>query len=396
MAGGGAAGYFAAIAAAEAGAKVVIYEKSRTVLGKVRVSGGGRCNVTQAAASQAALLAGYPRGRTLLKKLFRRFDHTDTIRWFEQRGVPLKTEPDGRVFPVSNRSQTIIGCLEQAALQAGVQVRTGQGLTGFRHHPDGTFSLFFPEEKTAPADALLLATGGFTPQPIFSGLAVEPPVPSLFTFNVPEKPLHGLMGLSVPAAEVRLQGSGQRQSGPLLITHWGLSGPAVLKLSAFAARELAEKQYQTHCLVAWSNAHSTEMLGFLQEEKARFPQRRLGSQPWAGLPQRLWAYLLERAGIVPTTRWADLPVKALNRLSEVLCNDVYPLCGKTTFKEEFVTCGGISLSGIDPQTLESRLVKGLYFAGEVLDVDGITGGYNFQAAWTTGYVAGQAAAEVKK
>jgi predicted Rossmann fold flavoprotein len=402
--GGGAAGFMAAITAAEANpaARVLLLEKNRTVLNKVRVSGGGRCNVTHRPLEPRYFLKNYPRGEKLLKKLLPRFDAQATVSWFERRGVLLKTEPDGRMFPVSNSSETIIDCLLSAARKAGVQVLTSSGVRafGWSDAPVGPrFVVQLQEGTSLPADRLLVATGGH-PQPSgFAWLAehgheVVPPVPSLFTFNTPHSYLLPLAGVAVPDALVRIGGTRYEWRGPLLITHWGFSGPAVLKLSAWGSRELAEANYHFTVRISWVPGQNEQQVReyFVAEKTGTSRQQQIASHPRFGLPTRLWKALTEQAEVPDTLRWSDAPHKLLNRLAELLTNNQFEVKGKSTYKEEFVTCGGISLADVHPVTLESRQVPGLYFAGEVLDIDGITGGFNFQSAWTTGYVAGEAMA----
>lgn len=394
--GGGAAGFFAALAAAEAfpHARVTIFEKSRAVLGKVRVSGGGRCNVTNAAPTVAHLVKGYPRGEKFLRPLFQRFDNHATVRWFERRGVPLKTEPDGRVFPVSDQSADVIACLEGQARRLGVAVRTASGVAKISLQC-GVFRLQLVTGERVEADRVIVTTGGNPNLTGYDWLAalghgIVPPVPSLFTFNAPDSALLPLAGVAVPEAAVRLAGTRHTQTGPVLLTHWGFSGPAVLRLSAWAARDLAERNYAFDAVFNWVfPKKSDEVLAELAQARTLHPRKQVASLPLFGLPQRLWRALAAEAGLPETARWAEAPAKALNRLAERLVNGAFSVRGKTTFKEEFVTCGGVALTEVDSQTLESRRVPGLHFAGEVLDVDGITGGYNFQAAWTTGFVAGQ-------
>jgi predicted Rossmann fold flavoprotein len=394
--GGGAAGFMGAITAAETfpEAKVTILEKSRTVLGKVRVSGGGRCNVTNAAPSIPELVKGYPRGAKFLRPLFEVFNNQHTIEWFESRGVALKTEPDGRMFPTTNDSETIIGCLLKAAQDTRVQVRTSAGVT--QVEPQGkNFKITLQSGETIDCQRVLITSGGHPQLSGYDwlarlGIEIVLPVPSLFTFNVPKLPLKDLMGVSVGAVGVKMAGSKLAESGPLLFTHWGVSGPAVLRLSAWGARELSDKNYQFVSLINFTNKKPNE----IQEQLTDFQRdvawkgKFVPTQAPFGLPQRLWKQLVELANIPDTMRWADLPAKNLNRLVENLTNFQLEVQGKTTFKEEFVTCGGINLNGLHAKTLESRQVPGLFFAGEVLDIDGITGGYNFQAAWTTSYLAG--------
>lgn len=394
--GGGAAGFMGAITAAETNpnASVILLEKNKTLLNKVRISGGGRCNVTNAVATLPELLKGYPRGGKFLRPLFETFNNQHTLEWFERRGVALKTEPDGRMFPATNTSDTIVDCLMKAALKAGVRIRTSAGVSQLK--PVGTgMEVILQSGEVLHADRVLVTSGGH-PQlsgyAWLAGLGVEivAPVPSLFTFNVPVLPFKDLMGVAVSGVGVKLAGSKLAETGPLLFTHWGVSGPAVLKLSAWGARELSEKNYEFVSLVNFTNKKPNEILQQLTDFQGDSGWRAkfVPTQAPFGLPQRLWKQLVELANIPDTMRWADLPAKNRNRLVEHLTNFQLEVRGKTTFKEEFVTCGGVALSDVHPKTLESRCVSGLYFAGEVLDIDGITGGYNFQAAWTTGYVAG--------
>ncbi|WP_420152284.1 NAD(P)/FAD-dependent oxidoreductase [Siphonobacter sp.] len=393
--GGGAAGFFGAIAAAETypQARVVLFEKGRNVLSKVRISGGGRCNVTNAATTVADLLKGYPRGAKFLKPLFPRFSNQHTIEWFEQRGVKLKTEADGRIFPTTDSSETIVRCLQQQAQQAGVELQLSTPIRQIRPVATG-FELVGTDETIFAVDRVLVTTGGHPQLTGYQwlselGLSILSPVPSLFTFNIPDSFTRELPGLSVSDALVRLAGSKLQQEGPVLITHWGLSGPAVLKLSAWAARELAETNYQFTSLVNWTNekpeAARTSLEAFKKLNAGKF----VATVAPFGIPNRLWRALLVENEIKDQVRWVDLNGKLFNRLLENLTNGTFQVQGKTTFKEEFVTCGGIALNQLHPQTLESKAIPGLYFAGEVLDIDGITGGYNFQAAWTTGWIAGQ-------
>lgn len=395
--GGGAAGFMGAITAAETfpEAKVTILEKSRTVLGKVRVSGGGRCNVTNAAPSIPELVKGYPRGAKFLRPLFEVFNNQHTIEWFESRGVALKTEPDGRMFPTTNDSETIIDCLLKAAQNARVQVRTSAGVTQIEPQ-DKNFKITLQSGEAIDCQRVLITSGGHPQLSGYDwlaqlGIEIVLPVPSLFTFNVPKIPLKDLMGVSVGAVGVKMAGSKLTETGPLLFTHWGVSGPAVLRLSAWGARELSDKNYQFVSLINFTNRKPNE----IQEQLTDFQRdvawkgKFVPTQAPFGLPQRLWKQLVELSNIPDTMRWADLPAKNLHRLVEHLTNFQLEVQGKTTFKEEFVTCGGVNLNGLHAKTLESRQVPGLFFAGEVLDIDGITGGYNFQAAWTTGYVAGK-------
>lgn len=395
--GGGAAGFFGAIAAAESDptATVTIYEKGRQVLQKVRISGGGRCNVAHACFDHKKLAAHYPRGNAWIRPLLTRFDAVDTVDWFEGRGVPLKTEADGRMFPTTNSSETIIDCLLGAARRLGIQVRMSSGIERLEPQIDGTYLIHLFGGEQVMADRVLVATGGYPQAPSYGWMPeqAEPlmlPVPSLFTFNTPGNPLLALAGVSVPMVAVQVVGTKLTQKGPVLITHWGFSGPAVLRLSAWAARELADRDYQFSLRINWVPERNEDQMKFeFNELRQLNPRKQVTTQNPFGLPTRLWESLCADAGVADGVRWADFPGKIQNRLIERLGNSQFAVQGKSTFKDEFVTCGGISLGGIDPETLESLAHPGLFFAGEVLDVDGITGGFNFQNAWTTGFVAGQ-------
>lgn len=395
--GGGAAGFFGAITAAETypDARVTILEKTRTVLNKVRISGGGRCNVTHACFDNRQLAKHYPRGEKPLRTLLNQFDAAATVRWFENRGTALKTEADGRIFPATNTSETIVDCLLNTARQLGIDIRTSCGVSALTALPDQSgWQLTLLDGSTVLADRVLVATGGYPQLPSYDWLPgqAEPllsPVPSLFTFNVPDSPLLPLAGVSVPDAGAYVVGTKLEQRGPLLLTHWGFSGPAVLRLSAWAARDLADVGYQFTLRVNWvptlnNNVLRTELQTFRQQNG----RKQVSSQNPFGLPARLWQAMVQQSGIADEQRWADLPAKPLNQLANQLTNSQFQVTGKSTFKDEFVTCGGVALGGLHPETLESRAQPGLFFAGEVLDVDGITGGFNFQSAWTTGYVAG--------
>ena len=404
--GGGAAGFFGAIACAEANPRLTVYllEKTGKLLSKVRISGGGRCNVTHAADTPAQLVQHYPRGAKQLKEPFRQFDAQATIRWFEQRGVQLKTEADGRMFPVTDSSETIAQCLLGAARQAGVRILTQTHPEQIEPLPTGGFYLRLVGAHAGELTVarLLIATGGAPKAEQYEwlrqlGHTIATPVPSLFTFNVPDSPLRELPGVSVPRARVRVAGEKLEYEGPVLVTHWGVSGPAVLKLSAWGARRLNELSYQSTALISWVPEHTEDTLrAWLREFREQNGKKVVASNPLFSLPQRLWRTLTEQAGIDNEVRWNELPAKPQNRLIEALLNTALPMRGKTTYKDEFVTCGGIVLSEVDMKTMESRRVSGLHFAGEVLDIDGITGGFNFQAAWTTGYLAGRAMGELVK
>ena len=404
--GGGAAGFFGAIASAEANPdlQVILLEKTSKLLAKVRVSGGGRCNVTHACESAAQLVAHYPRGSKQLKAAFQEFGVAETIAWFAKWGVALKTEADGRMFPITDSSETIAHALENAARQAGVRIFLNTSVEAIQPLLEGGFQLKLSGSGAAQAgnilrpSRLLVATGGNPKSANYDwlralGHRIAEPVPSLFTFNVPNSPLSELMGVSVPQARVVLAGEKLQYEGPLLITHWGVSGPAVLKLSAWGARRLSELDYVGTALINWIPTFTEETLRpWLQQFRQDNGKKTVAANPQFGLPQRLWRNLIEQAGIAPETRWSDLPAKAQNRLLELLLRTPLAVRGKTTYKEEFVTCGGIDLAEIDLKTMQSRRVPDLYFAGEVLDIDGITGGFNFQAAWTTGFLAGHAMA----
>ncbi|WMT58855.1 NAD(P)/FAD-dependent oxidoreductase [Truepera radiovictrix] len=395
--GGGAAGVFGALALAEArpGARVVVLERAREALGKVRISGGGRCNVTHHLFDPALLAQGYPRGAKALRGPLSRFGPRETVAWFAARGVALKTEPDGRMFPVTDRSQTIVACLLEAARNAGVEVRTQTAVTAVAQAPGG-FRVTLKGGEGIHSPLLLLATGS-SPQghrwAEALGHTVVPPVPSLFTFNVTDPHLAPLAGVSVPDARVRLEGTKLEQRGPLLLTHWGFSGPAVLKLSAWGARELHARGYQVALRVAWVPEHPEALRERLRAFKADAPRKLVRAHTPLPLPARLWAALTARAGVEETRRWAELSNRDLGRLADELGAGRFWVTGKGVFKEEFVTCGGVALGEVDFKTMASRRVPGLYLAGEVLDIDGVTGGFNFQNAWTTGYLAGRAMAE---
>ena len=393
--GAGAAGCFAAANIPyRPGVEVAVYEKTGKVLQKVKVSGGGRCNTTHDCYDIPELITRYPRGKSLLKKSLYQFGPQKTIDWFEARGVKLKTEDDGRMFPITDDSQTIIDCIWQEMMQHKVQMFYHKSVAKIEKIKD-QFILTFSDTSVASADAVLIATGGFPKAEQYKwieamGHTIQSPVPSLFTFNIPKHPITELMGLSVPDATIKIAGTKISQSGPLLITHWGMSGPAVLKTSALAARELADRTYEFQIVINWlgdmNDADMKDALVALRRDSGKqFVQNK---NPF-NLPRRLWEYMLQQCGISDETRWGDLPATAQNKLVEHLLRDLYSVKGKTTFKEEFVTCGGVTLSETDPQTLQSRKVPGLYFAGEILDVDGITGGYNFQHAWSSGWIVSQ-------
>ena len=397
--GGGAAGFFCAINAARLSPtlEVVIVEKTSKLLSKVRVSGGGRCNVTHACFSIAEMIKKYPRGASFLKKAFHHFFTTDTIAWFKDRGVELKTESDGRMFPSSNSSQTIVDCLMQEANRYGVEILMNKEVKAVNKVNDG-FELLFSNDTTLAANFLCIASGGYPKSTQFEwlhriGHTIEAPVPSLFTFNMPGNPINALMGISVERVQVKIMGSKLAEDGPLLITHWGMSGPAILKLSAWGARELAAKNWQFGMVVNWLPAYNEQTLKD-KFQLIRFDiaaQKIINRNPFL-LPQRLWEYLLQQSGVNENSRWADLPAKEQNKLIKNICAQEFSVNGKTTFKEEFVTSGGIALEEVEHASMQSQIAPGLFFAGEVLNVDGVTGGFNFQNAWTTGWIAAKAIA----
>jgi predicted Rossmann fold flavoprotein len=362
-------------------------------LAKVKVSGGGRCNVTNATFNNRLLSENYPRGEKFLRKAFEQFDAKATVEWFESRDVALKTYPDQCIFPLSNESQSIIDCFWYEARKLGVELFTSQGVDAIKRTKN-SFQLHFKDSELE-VDRVIVTVGG---QPKFSGLQwlvdighqIVPPVPSLFTFNMPQDPIRELMGIVVEKAVVRIEGQKLIGRGPLLITHWGMSGPAILQLSAWGARILAEKQYQCSILVNWLEDEKEEGLrAQIKQIVAAHGSKMISNHNPFPMPNRLWMFLLSKNEIDPASRWHDLAGKSLNKLVNTLINDRYEVKGKTTFKEEFVTAGGVDLAEIQVNTMESTVCPGLFFAGEVMDIDGITGGFNFQAAWTTGYIAGK-------
>ena len=399
--GGGAAGFFGAIACAKANpdAQVTLLEASRQPLAKVLISGGGRCNVTHACFLPEELVQNYPRGAKALRGALTRFGPQDTVNWFAASGVYLKTEADGRMFPVTNTSETIVECLIKAMATSGVKLRIGTHVTSVKTAADGGFDILLKSGEQIKCDRLLLATGSsLVGYKIVQELGhqIEAPVPSLFTFNIADPQLRALAGVSVNPVQLRLSGGGKsqlQQIGPLLITHWGLSGPAVLKLSAWGARVLHENRYQATLLINWlPNLHQEEVREKVLAVKDEWGKKAIALHRGVDLPHRLWQYIITRAGITPEDRWAEISSKTLNKLVQELTQGQYLINGKGAFKEEFVTCGGVNLKEVNFKTMESRLVPCLYFAGEILDIDGVTGGFNFQSAWTTGYLAGIAMA----
>jgi predicted Rossmann fold flavoprotein len=397
--GGGAAGFFAAITCAQANPdlEVVLLEKTARFLEKVRISGGGRCNVTHACFDTREMATRYPRGEKALLSPFTRFQASDAVAWFESRGVKLKTESDGRMFPVTDSSQTIMDCLMDSAREAGVDLRLNSGVNSIAKKPDGSFEV----SSTTPltADRVLLATGGCRSAALGElavslGHTLQPPVPSLFTFHIKSPLLADLAGVSVDSAEVSVADEQLRERGPLLITHWGLSGPAILRLSAWGARALHRLDYKFPLRVNWlAHLSVEEMSSRLARYRAENPARQMVNTAFPPLPSRLWQQLVATSGIAPDTRWSALSRAAQHRLVEQMTRTEFQVTGKSLNKDEFVTCGGVSLNEVNFKTMESRICSGLHFAGELLDIDGITGGFNFQAAWTTGWLAGKAMAE---
>lgn len=385
--GGGAAGFFCAINLKELcpQAEVSILERGPRVLTKVEISGGGRCNCTNTFEGVSDLSSVYPRGHRLLKRLFHHFDHQDAYAWFERHGVPLTRQDDHCVFPKAQDSHAIIDCFLEHARRYGIRIAT--------HH--GVSSL----EALAGYDAVCVAIGG---SPTGKGLSwlratgheIEEPVPSLFSLSIKDSGLRDLMGIVAEQAIAYLPGTKLRAQGPLLITHWGLSGPAILKLSSHGARLLHQNGYRMPLGINWTGENESAVRTCLEQAATEHPQRQLSTAPPLRLQQRLWSYLVGKSTDCRTgLRWCDIGKRDMNRLVSVLCSDSYETTGRAPFKDEFVTCGGVSLRSIHPNTMESRVHPGLYFAGEVLDIDGVTGGFNFQAAWTTGYVAAKSIAE---
>ncbi|HWY11522.1 MAG TPA: NAD(P)/FAD-dependent oxidoreductase [Bacteroidia bacterium] len=390
--GGGAAGFFTAINAAEMhpGLKVTILEKSNKLLSKVRVSGGGRCNVTNHCFDVNELVKNYPRGSKELKQVFSRFNVSDTIAWFTKRGVELKTEPDNRMFPVSNSSETIIDCFMYEAKKYGIEIKMQEEVLEMRTQTNKQIEVTTDKQKYL-VDAVICSSGGHNQKKNYSfiqktGHTISELIPSLFTINLPGNNIKELMGLSVRNATVRVEKTKHNYTGPVLITHWGLSGPAVLKLSAFAAKYFFDLQYNANININWtgdlnSELVNSELASYLKEKSL------VVNTPLYEIPKRLWEFLLEKAEIPPQKPWIELGKKQQNKLAQILTNDVYNMKGKTTFKEEFVTSGGVNLKEIDFKTMQSKLMPNLFFCGEVLDIDGITGGFNFQNAWSTAWVA---------
>jgi hypothetical protein len=397
--GGGAAGFFGAIQLAErtSALRIVILEKSTKVLAKVKISGGGRCNVTHACYNAFQLADHYPRGEKALKNLFKEFQASDMIRWLEDKGVALKTEDDGRIFPTTDSSDTIISTFLQETRRHDIEILLGHSVESILHEA-GNLRIMCNATKEISAKKILIAVGGNPKSEFYQwisrlGHSIHPPIPSLFTFNDPKKTMTDLMGVSVREAEVKIATTKLSRSGPLLITHWGLSGPAVIKLSAWAAQELYRRHYEFTALVNWIGATSeNDTRRFLLENKEQRANQKVYNYPLKNLPARLWEKLCIISEIDRQRVWRELSNRQLNKLMECLIRFPFEIQGKTTFKDEFVTCGGIPLSEVDLKTMASKIVPGIHFAGEVLDIDGETGGFNFQAAWTTSFIAARAMA----
>ena len=395
--GGGAAGFFTALSVKEhnPSAKITLFEKTTKVLTKVKISGGGRCNITNAVTDLEILCGAYPRGGKQLRNSFFKFDTTDTQQWFESRGVSLKTEIDGKVFPVSNNSQSIIDCLMNQAKKSEILIEYNSAIKSLVKK-DLQWLLYI-QNKIQPQifDYVVVASGGSPKRKGFEwllnlGHSISPPVPSLFTFNMPNESITQMMGVTIEQAKIKIKGTSIETKGPLLITHWGMSGPAILKASALGARILNDLDYTFEIEINWVMERNTEVLFLkLQEFADQYPQKTLLKKKGFLLPNRLWQYLIKKSGIPLDKKWCELGKKKIRHLVELLSSDTYSVVGKTTFKEEFVTCGGIKLKNVDLKTMQSKSCPNLYFAGEVLDIDAITGGFNFQAAWTTGFIAGK-------
>lgn len=398
--GGGAAGLFMAVTLKQLAPAlcITVFEKKTKVLAKLAITGGGRCNLTNSFAEIRDLSRAYPRGDKLLKKAFRVFGPMQTYRWFEDHGVSLITQEDQCVFPRSQDANTVVNCLLERAKELGVRIRTSHTLQSIHYNTHYTLCFREPEIADQNFDLLAITTGGCPKEEGFRyleqlGHEIIAPVPSLFTFNLPNDPIRELMGVVVDPVLVTLQagkssGTKMQASGALLVTHWGMSGPAILKLSAYAARIVNEQQYNFQLQVNWVNETNEEKIAESLNALARMhPQKQIANLRPYNLSSRLWLFLLKKTGISEERRWAELGKKGINKLVNTLSQDVYTVHGRGSFKDEFVTCGGVSLSSIHSHSMESKACKNLYFAGEVLDIDAITGGFNLQAAWTTAYLA---------
>ena len=395
--GGGAAGFFSAISVKThyPNYNVALFEKSSKILSKVKISGGGRCNVTNSTTDVSVLTKAYPRGGKKLKNIFHQFGTLDTRNWFENRGVPLKVESDGRVFPISNSSQSIIDCLVNECEKNNIKIELLKSVIGLSKVKSKWTIDFKNTSYSTPFDSVIVASGGFPKLKGFDwlkiiGHKIINPIPSLFTFNMPSESITSLSGISLKEVKIKILNTKIEISGPLLITHWGMSGPVILKASSFGARDLFEKKYIFELQVNWLFESNTEILfSTIEKYSLQHSKKLLSKQNPFKLPSRLWSFLITKFILSNDKKWGELGKKNMRKLIEFLTKDIYKVSGKTTFKEEFVTCGGISLESIDIKTMQSKTSKDLYFAGEVLNIDGITGGYNFQSAWSTGYIAGK-------
>lgn len=397
--GGGAAGFMAAIMARRTNpsSKVTIFERAQKVLAKVEITGGGRCNVTNSFAAITDMKQAYPRGYMLMKRLMKTFSHEDTFKWFEKHGVPLVTQEDECVFPKAQDSHAIIDCLVRQANELGVTICCRHRLVDIHKMEDGRLKLEFDNSTQRIFYRTIITTGGSPNRRSLHylerlGHKIEAPIPSLFTFNIKDRTFCDLMGTVVDPVVMAIPGTKLRAQGALLVTHWGVSGPAALKLSSYAARLLAENDYKAPLAISWTDELTRQELeeNLLKLQTAN-PRKQVANLHPFGLPSRLWLYILSKLGIDAVKPWAEIGRKTLNRMIETLVNDQYTIAGKGAFREEFVTCGGVSLSSVNSKTLESKVCPNLFFAGEVLDIDAITGGFNLQAAWTTGFIAGKSA-----
>ncbi|MGY8929814.1 MAG: NAD(P)/FAD-dependent oxidoreductase [Flavobacteriales bacterium] len=397
--GGGAAGFFSAISVKNhySTYNVVLFEKSSKFLSKVKISGGGRCNVTNSTNDIRTLCNAYPRGGKKLKNIFHQFGTEDTRNWFEERGVPLKVEPDGRVFPVSNNSQSIIDCLVHECEKNNILIKFLRSVKYLSKVKSKWIINFNDNSSSDLFDSIIVASGGSPKLKGFDwlknlGHEIINPIPSLFTFNMPNESIISLSGIALKQVRIKIIDTKIDLFGPLLITHWGMSGPVILKASSIGARDLFEKEYSFDIHINWLIETNTEILfKKLEDYSMLFSNKLLSKQNPFDLPSRLWLFLIEKSNLNDNKKWGELGKKNMRKLIEFLTKDLYSVIGKTTFKEEFVTCGGVSLENIDLKTLQSKIVTDLYFAGEVLDIDGLTGGYNFQSAWSTGFIAGKLA-----
>ena len=399
--GGGAAGFFSAISVKNhySTYNVVLFEKSSKFLSKVKISGGGRCNVTNSTNDIRILCNAYPRGGKKLKNIFHQFGTEDTRNWFEERGVPLKVEPDGRVFPVSNNSQSIIDCLVHECEKNNISIKFLRSVKRLSKVKSKWIINFNDNSSSDLFDSIIVASGGSPKLKGFDwlknlGHKIINPIPSLFTFNMPKESIISLSGIALKQVRIKIIDTKIDLLGPLLITHWGMSGPVILKASSIGARDLFEKEYSFDLQINWLIDRNTEILfKKLQDYSMLFSNKLLSKQNPFDLPSRLWLFLIEKSNLNDNKKWGELGKKNMRKLIEFLTKDFYSVSGKTTFKEEFVTCGGVSLENIELKTMQSKIVTDLYFAGEVLDIDGITGGYNFQSAWSTGFIAGKLGGE---